>query len=343
MTNRVTLRTIAEAVGVSAATVSNAYNKPDQLSAELRDRILAKAEDLGYAGPDASARSLRRGRSGSVGLVTHQQLSYAFSDPYAIALIRSLTRVLEQHGTSLLLLPVNDDDPDGIEAARRAQVDGMAALCLTTRGDLIELARRRGVRLIGTDVSPQGCWVAVDDRAVGRQLGEHLAALGHREIVVLCDELESGREQPRGLGQDWRGTYLAPRITGLESALPDARIRVFTGGHNTREAGRLAAAHVLDSRNRPTAIVGLSDVLALGALDALAVRGLDAPGDISVAGFDDVPEAAAAGLTTVRQPIEEKGRLVGELLIGEAEPTEQITLPTELVVRRTTGPVPTTD
>jgi DNA-binding LacI/PurR family transcriptional regulator len=97
---------------------------------------------------------------------------------------------------------------------------------------------------------------------------------------------------------------------------------------------------VLDSQDRPTAIVGLSDVLALGAMEAMKTRGLVPGKDLTVAGFDDVPAAASAGLTTVRQPIRDKGRAVGRVLLDPATTERQITMPTELIVRSSSGPAP---
>ena len=108
-----------------------------------------------------------------------------------------------------------------------------------------------------------------------------------------------------------------------------------TGGE-----GAEAAAHALDRLDRTTAILCTSDVLALGVLDALRVRGLQAGRDASVTGFDDIPEAEAAGLTTIRQPSVERGRLAGELLLDPPEDPalRRLTLPVSLVVRSTTGP-----
>ncbi len=97
---------------------------------------------------------------------------------------------------------------------------------------------------------------------------------------------------------------------------------------------------MLDSQDRPTAIVGLSDVLALGAMEAMKTRGLVPGRDLTVAGFDDIPAAETAGLTTIRQPIREKGRAVGRVLLDPATTERQITMPTELMVRASTGPAP---
>jgi DNA-binding LacI/PurR family transcriptional regulator len=118
---------------------------------------------------------------------------------------------------------------------------------------------------------------------------------------------------------------------------------VVNAERNSRTAGAEAAAYVLDRAPRPTAIAAITDLLALGVLDALAARGLVAGRDISVTGFDDIPDASGAGLTTVRQPALEKGRIAGRLLLDPpADPSQaRVLLPTELMVRASTGPVPT--
>ena len=124
--------------------------------------------------------------------------------------------------------------------------------------------------------------------------------------------------------------------------MPEASIRVLTAGHNVRESGRTAGAYVLDVQDRPTAIVALSDVLALGVWDAAQQRGLTPGHEVSIAGFDDLPDAAFVGLTSVHQPIVEKGRLAGRLAMDPEYPDRQILLPIELKVRTSTGPAPIT-
>jgi DNA-binding LacI/PurR family transcriptional regulator len=125
------------------------------------------------------------------------------------------------------------------------------------------------------------------------------------------------------------------RLRGLDAELNE--LTIVSGGHNTVDSGIAAGGALLDGPDRPTAIVGLSDVVALGVLQALQDRGLGAPGDMSVVGFDDIEAAARAGLTTVRQPILDKGRRVGELLLDADLEPRQVLLPIELVVRATTG------
>src|SRR3954464_11099587 len=130
----VTLADVANSIGVSRTTVSNAYNRPDQLSPALRDRVLAAAGDLGYCGPDPMARGLRRGATGSPGLVFDQPLTYAFTDPPAMLFPRGVAAGLEEAGAALSLIPRMPDGPEhSAELVRSALVDGYMLFC--TAGD----------------------------------------------------------------------------------------------------------------------------------------------------------------------------------------------------------------
>lgn len=342
---RVTVKTIAQAVGVSPSTVSNAYNRPDQLSTELRTRILTVAADLGYAGPDAAARMLRSGRAEAVGVLLTERLSYAFSDPYAIGFLTALTAVLERYRTSLVLMPIGYEAPHAgglrtpdVTAVRHANVDAIATLCLGATHPAIELAKARGIRIVGTEVDPDpdSAWVAIDDLEAGVLVGEHLAELGHRRIGVVADTGYPSGTVSTGLTiDDITCPDCHARLRGLAGTVDE--LVIVSGGHNTSESGAAAGGALLDDPDRPTAIVGLSDVVAVGVLQAVEARGLRVPDDVSVSGFDDVAAAAELGLTTVRQPIWERGRRVGELLMDPDLEPRQVLLPIELVVRSSTG------
>lgn len=351
---RVTAKTVAEAVGVSVATVSNAYNRPGQLSAELRARILATADELGYAGPDAAARALRSGKTDAVGVLLTERLSYAFSDPYAIGFLAGLAEVVEQRGTSIVLIPLpwstggeDGNEPD-LVTVRQAAIDAMTTLCVADDHPARVLARTRGIRLVGTNISddPDQSWVAVDDEAAGRLVGEELVRLGHRRVVAVADTNTPAGSTARRLHiSDIDCVDCAARLRGLASALPEELI-IVSAGHNAPASGASAARWILDELvergdpDSPTAVVGLSDVVALGVLDVLRGEGVDVPRRLSVCGFDDIPAAEAAGLTTMRQPIGGKGRMVGELLLDPEATPRQILLPMELISRTTTGPAP---
>ncbi len=347
---RVTAKTVAEAVGVSVATVSNAYNRPGQLSAELRTKILATAAELGYAGPDAAARALRSGKTDAVGVLLTERLSYAFSDPYAIGFLAGLAEVAEQRGTSIVLIPLpwsSDSDEEGpdLVTVRQAAIDAMTTLCVADDHPARLLAKTRGIRLVGTNISaePDESWVAVDDEAAGRVVGEELVRLGHRRVVAVADTNTPAGSTARRLEiGDIDCIDCAARLRGLRAALPEELV-VVSAGYNAPASGASAARWILHelattAAELPTAIVGLSDVVALGVLDVLRAEGVDVPGRLSVCGFDDIPSAEATGLTTMRQPIGGKGRMVGELLLDPEATPRQILLPMELISRSTTGP-----
>jgi DNA-binding LacI/PurR family transcriptional regulator len=344
MSPRVTIKTVAQAAGVSPSTVSNAYNKPGQLSAALRERILNTAQELGYAGPDASARALRSGKAGAVGVLFTDKLAYAFSDPYAVGFLAGLAEVAEEFTTSLLLMPLSSTDiQGGTNAVQQAAIDAAAIFCVAGGHPAIEMLKNRGVPMVSTARGdfPDLSWVAIDEAGAAAKLGAHLARLGHRDLVVLVDTAKAAGSRPVELSFDEVGcSDCEQRIIGLQKELPDARLRIVTGGHNAFESGLIAAEWVLDSQDRPTAIIGLSDVLALGAMEAMKTRGLIPGRDLTVVGFDDIPAAETAGLTTIRQPIKDKGRTVGRVLLDPETTERQIMMPTELVVRASSGPAP---
>jgi DNA-binding LacI/PurR family transcriptional regulator len=342
----VTLKTVAKAVGVSPSTVSNAYNKPDQLSAALRDRILATAHELGYAGPDASARALRSGKAGAIGVLFTDKLSYAFSDPFAVGFLAGLAEVAEEFRTSLLLMPLGaEDTADNSTAVTQAAIDAAAIFCVPHGHPALDILAARGLPAASTDPGTfTDSWVAIDEVAAAAGLGEHLARLGHRDVVVLVDNAQAPGGRPVEMGFDEvPGGNPSLRLEGLRKAMPEARIRLVSGGYNAFDSGVAGAGWVLDSQDRPTAIVGLSDVQALGAMEATRVRGLVPGRDLTITGFDDIPAAAQAGLTTIHQPIKDKGRILGRLLLDPEHTEHQLLLPTELVVRASSGPAPKTN
>ena len=342
------MKSVAAAVGVSLSTVSNAYNKPEQLSAEVRERIFATARELGYPGPDAAARSLRNRRSGAIGLLLTEQLSYAFSDPFAVGLLAGLSEVAERTHSGLLLIPLPRFEPDAdqdairdsVEAMRSAVIDGVVAYCVDVGHPALDVIAGRGLPFAHTDDEIPGRRVVIDEAGATRAVGEHLARLGHTNVAFVVD---SGRafEAPGTLtDESTLYTNGRLRLEGLRDGLgPDAQVTVVSGGHNSVESGMAAAEFALDRRDRPTAIAAAGDVLAFGVLQAMLQRGLEPGRDISVTGFDDIPAAEATGLTTVRQPIRDKGQLLGRMLLDPSYTEERVVLPTELIIRSSTGPI----
>jgi len=352
----VTLKTVAEEAGVSVSTVSNAYNKPDQLSAEVRERVLGTARRLGYPGPNPAARSLRSQRAGAIGLLFTEQLSYAFSDPYSVGMLAGLAEVAEQFRTGLLLIPLEPFDPrrpedaePSAETMRQAVVDGVVAYCVDADHPARNIALERGLTVASTiDIDDdRQRYVLIDEAGAAGALGGLLRDLGHRRVGVVVDSRQDDPQpltRPRTIQPEDEARLFVDsrtRLDGLRAALgPGVEVTPVFAGHNSIDAGAAAAAYLLDRADRPTAIACISDVLALGARDAIRQRGLDVGRDISLTGFDDVPDAATAGLTTVRQPIAEKGRLLGRMLLDPDFTERRVVLDTELVVRSSTGPAP---
>lgn len=349
MSTRPSLKAVAAAAGVSPASVSNAYNRPEQLSVAARDRILELAAQMGYAGPNPSASSLRSRRTGSIGMLFAQDLTYAFDDPYCTALLGGIAEVATEAGVNLLLLPVGphvmsrsysrDEELSLAQGTRRAALDSAIADGVHPGHPVLRVLAERGVPVVGTAEGTGERCVLIDDRGSAVELGGYLRSLGHQQVVVVTDSMDDG--EPAVASDD---THLFPyarlRVDGLREGLGTADLTVIAAGSNTQESGRRAADAVLAMNTRPTAIAATSDTLALGILDQLRERGLRPGADISVAGFDDLPQAAAAGLTTVHQPIREKGRTLGRMLLDPSFTEVRITLPTELVVRTSTAPNP---
>lgn len=346
---RVTLKTVAREAQVSPTTVSNAYNRPDQLSAELRERVLAVAGRLGYTGPDATARSLRRGRAGAIGVVLTETISYALSDPYAVEFLRGVAAVAERHDTGLLLVPVDQDDAEGAAMAiRQAVVDGFCLECVDDDHPVVDMVLGRGLPLVSTTRLPQRevPFVGIDERAAARAAADHLARLGHQRVGLVVDGRPTSAsggpisfEEAVERAVD-HNTGL--RVLGYREGLPEADLHVVAAGRNDREAARVAAGALLDRWERPTGVLAVSDVMALGVMDALRQRGLAPGADVSVVGFDDIPAAGDAGLTTIRQPTFDKGRIAGQLLLEPDEaPGRAVVLPTELMARGSSAPAPT--
>jgi DNA-binding LacI/PurR family transcriptional regulator len=346
-----TLQTVADAVGVSRSTASNAYSRPDQLSPTLRKKILETARRLGYTGPDPTARSLRSGRVGAIGVLLSPTVSYAFADPYAVEFMRGLAESAERHETGVVLLPLKDDDDAALAAVQSAAVDGFCVYCVPGWYRAMEAAWARGLPIVNASFEaddPDVLFVGIDEATAARAIGRHVVALGHRRIAVIGHYV--GPEQTSGPvsvpNLDDVPSYVSrERFRGYRDAFAEAGVAwsdilTINAAGNSRHDGAVAAAHALDRAPRPTAVLAITDMLALGTLDALAARGLRPGHDVSVTGFDGIPDAAAAQLTTVRQSAIERGRIAGELLLDPpTDPAERhVVLPTELVVRASTGP-----
>ncbi|MGW4128062.1 LacI family DNA-binding transcriptional regulator [Amycolatopsis japonica] len=345
---------VADAVGVSRATVSNAYNRPDQLSAQLREEVLRAAKKIGYAGPNPTARSLATSRTGAIAVLLDTNLSTAFSDPALSLTLDALSTVVDPEGHALLLLP-GDGESGGPRAERilTAQADIAVAYSLADGAPALNAVRDRGMPLVVID-QPHirgSARIGVADRAGAAAAARHLVELGHRRIGIFSAQCLSA---PRG-GElsvteagnsrfhDNRERMAGYLETLAEAGIPAADVPIWEASGLSVEGALPSAFGLLDRHPRPTALLCMSDLLALAAISAARHLGLSVPGDLSVVGFDDVPPArwSEPPLTTVRQDLAAKGRAAGELVLGllrgEKAPAPA-EIPAELVVRDSTAP-----
>ncbi|MGE2834185.1 LacI family DNA-binding transcriptional regulator [Mycobacterium sp. SMC-4] len=353
---RATLASLAAELKVSRTTVSNAYNRPDQLSAELRERVLSTAKRLGYPGPDPVARSLRTRKAGAVGLVITEPLNYALRDPEALDFVAGLAESCEAAGQGLLLVAVgpNRDVSEGSAAVLAAGVDGFVVYSAADDDPYLPAVLQRHLPVVVVDQPKDVAGVSrieIDDRAAMRALTDHVLELGHREIALLTMRLD--RQRPSGgpnpaaaepaRVQTPQFHVQAERIGGVRDAMaaagldPDSLTIVESYEHGPASGGAAAEA-ALAANPHVTALMCTADVLALSAMDYLRGRGIYVPGQMTVTGFDGVPEALRRGLTTVVQPSVEKGRRAGELLHERSGVPVVEVLPTEVVRGRTSGP-----
>ena len=352
---RTTLQTIADHLGVSRTTVSNAYNRPDQLGGDLRENIFAAAAELGYRGPDAAARMLRTGRMGAIGLLFTEDLRFVFTDPDTTHFMQGVAETSALAGTGLTLLPVPSGVDVGETAVPTAAVDGYLVFSVADGHPALEWILRRGAPVVVVDepdLEGVTSFVGIDDRVGAAMAAEHLLRLGHRRLGVLLGRLTV--DATRGPVSDERLQQATVRVArermaGYLDAVVAAdlgceALLVWEAGGNGPDAGRRAALEMLDAHPDITAILCFNDQLAIGAAQAGERSGRAIPVDLSIVGFDDIPRAATwdPPLTTIRQPLVDKGRAAAQLLLQQIADggRRRIQLPIELVVRGSTAVPP---
>ncbi len=326
---RPTLAAVAERAGVSSSTASLAFSGAGPVSDATKARVLQAASELDYAGPDPRAQSLRRGRSGIVGVVLEDSVSEAFRDPMNIATLDGISDAIGPSGSALLLLTDNSEGPASLNTV---PVDAVVLIgCSTRLAGAVQTFRQRGVPMVGVETEPMDGVLSIDldNRPGTRVLAEHLRELGHSRVSTVTLPLDSAHS--RGWLSPEReerseGYTASQRILGMRDVFPEAT--GWTAAASTVDEGYRAGLEVLSAASgvddRPTAIIAQSDLLAVGVIRAANELGLDVPRDLSVVGFDGVKldGIAPIDLTTMVQPAFAKGTAAGlgllELLDGKA-------------------------
>ncbi|RFS81801.1 LacI family transcriptional regulator [Actinomadura spongiicola] len=335
----VKLQDVAEEAGVSLATASRVLNGTSQVRADLRERVLAAAADLSYT-PNAHAQALAGSSSKSVGVVCHD-----VSDPYFAAIADGVMRTAADHGVLVMLASTFHDPAREVQyvamlRAQRARAilligsgyedrDWERSMCAEldpyqrTGGRVAVLSRHRGLRVDA--VLPQ-------NREGAAALARAMLDLGHRDFGVLTG--------PRAL------TTASDRLGGFVDALAGAGVRIPPGriveAPFTRAGGYAAATELVRLQHRPTCVFAVTDLMAIGALAAFRDNAVSVPGDVSLAGFDDIPivRDLTPSLTTVALPLDAMGERVMGLALREpaARRSRVERVAGEVVLRASTAP-----
>jgi LacI family transcriptional regulator len=325
----VTVREVAAAAGVGISSVSRAFSNPGRINPATREHVLAIAAELGYR-PNPVASALVSGRRATIGLVLPD-----ITNPHFFGLVRGAQRQAATAGFTVVLGD-SEHEPrteEGLLERLGPMVDGFVMASSRLSNDrLRELAGHTPVALVNREV--EGLSSVIVDHVDGtRNIGEHLASLGHRRIAFLA-----------GAGRSWSGVRRWAALEAVAPALGMTARRLgpyplsLAGGAVAADAALLAGV---------TAVVAHNDLLALGVLRRLAEREIRVPRDLSVVGYDDIfgADFSAPPLTTLAGPIQEAGRCAIDLVLelvadpnARRRPGVRRVLPSHLVIRGSTGP-----
>lgn len=334
---RVNITDVARRAGVSRKSVSRVINREEYVSEALKKKVEKAIAQLNYA-PDRQARSLRTGKSFHIAFVYETPSSY-----YVISLVEGIRSSCRERGYELVL---HETAAKGsrlvlsvLEFVERERLDGLLMMPPFTDNEHL-LAALDDVGVVYGRIAPgnerrDGLDVVTTDRKAGAEMTEHLLALGHRHLAFVSGDPDHFAMMRRLDGvRDALGSW-----TGEPCKL------IVQQGFSTFDSGKRAAKELLSLDPRPTAIFAANDDMAAGVIYEAQELGLRIPGDLSIAGFDDTLLASRVwpGLTTVRQPTRQMGQSAASLLIDRITgrtPDPAAPIPTELVVRRSTGPAP---
>jgi alanine racemase len=334
---------VAREAGVSKTAVSFAFNSPDRLAPETANRIRDVADSLGYR-PHPVARMLTQGATRTLGVLTPQALSVILSNPFFGAFSEGVALAAEEEGYALRFIsPLHGSLA---QALRRATVDGVVAIGLSADHPEVEQIRAAGVPLVMVDSTAlrDQPAVLIDNVGGARAAADHLLGLRHREFLIV------GVGHPFPDGDLDPDSTMGRRLAGYRAGFAAQGIELRAGavvvGPATIEGGIAALRRAWELGLRPTAVLAMSDAMAIGVLRAARELGLRVPEDLSVVGFDDIDLAQHTNppLTTVHQPIRRKGESAVRLLLSVVERRdlhpEQLRLETRLIIRGSTGPAP---
>ena len=326
--SRVTLTQVAKHANVSRMTASYAYNQPGRVSEESKRRVFDAARQLGYAGPDPSARSLRRGSAGAIGVALGERLTYAFDDPQATAFLAGVSEVCARNALALTILPISDAPTDH-DRIRVAAVDGYIFWTTYDDSPLIDaaLATQRPVVVHGGPRVDGAQLVSIDNHAAAQTIGRIGLTESTSPIVLsfpVSAERRAATVQARQLDEVTfpvtRDRLHGFRAAAVEKGLNWDDMSVIACSHNDAAEAQARLNALLESGVQPDAILAMSDELAAGAMRAL--QAADVSQFVAITGWDDSAIAAQLGITTVKQSLRQQGAMCARVAIEGASVNE---------------------
>jgi alanine racemase len=337
---------VAREAGVSKTAVSFAFNSPQRLNAATAAHIREVADELGYRSR-SNGRSPNHGNTQTIGLLTPQVLSVVFGNPFYAEFCAGLAAQTDQAGYGLLF--VSPLHGSLVRAIERATVDGFVAVGLSEDHPEVEQIRRAGLPMVLVDGAalPEHASVESNDEVGARSAARHLLALGHRDFVVIAVEppnMPGLFEYSAGPTESVAWRRLTGYRQGLEMGGVKLRDERIVAGPATFEGGVAAFRRIWEDGLRPTAILAMSDAMAIGVMWAAREAGLSMPDGLSIVGFDDLDVAPHSNppLTTVHQPIRQKGEESARLLLRmiahpDSERPQHEVIETRLIIRGSTA------
>lgn len=332
--SKVTIVDVAQKAGVSLGTVSRVINNDVHVAPGTRERVLAVTRELGYVA-NRQARGLKGSKTNVIGMLVPD-----LGTGYIGEIIHGIDAELALSQLDLMLFTTHRTaikEASYVANMVQGMVDGLLLVLPRNPVDYMGTLTRRNFPFVLIDHQGTGApcpAVGAANWQGGYNATEYLIKLGHKRIGFITGSMDLGAAKER--------------LDGYRSALhvhhiPDHASLIYEGAFFQAD-GYSGARVLLDLDFPPTAIFASNDVMAMGAMDAVRSRGLRVPEDISIIGFDDIPQAASVrpSLTTVRQPLEEMGRLATQMLLDRIKNPEKeinrVELPTELILRDSTMP-----
>ncbi len=340
---RVTMAQVAKLAGVSVMTASYTFSRPERVAAASRAKVLEVAAQLGYAGPDPAARSLRYGSTRTLGLVLGEHLTYAFEDRQAAAFLAGVAEICAERGYGLFLVPISgmEDDPKRVASAA---VDAFIIWTTTDDDPVLEAvaASQRPAVVHGGPARDGFSLVSIDNRAAAYAMALRTFA-GAKRPGVVSQPLDRARETVLAFGVEPTAALFPvtrERLLGFRDAaealgFPWSSVLVGVAATNHDQEAQSLAAQMLERGTPVDAVAAMSDLQAVGVLHAAKAASVRVPDNLKVSGWDDSPAASEHQLSSVRQDLRAQGVACARLALGEDR--ESFTDEWSLVIRSSTS------